>query len=69
MGVFDGQQEFIDTLRARYVEPENVEVIGYEETGAPFEHSGFGKHAANAKDQQRDFLVRHLLNVSPSHTT
>jgi hypothetical protein len=32
----------------------------YGETGAPHEHSGFGKFASDAKDRQTNFLVKHL---------
>jgi hypothetical protein len=32
----------------------------YGETGAPHEHSGFGRFAPDAKDRQTEFLVAHL---------
>jgi len=57
---FEGQQEFIAALQARYAQPELVELIAYDSTGAPNEHAGFGRMAADAKDRQRDFFVRWL---------
>jgi dienelactone hydrolase len=55
-----GQQAFIDALRARYVNPDQIEFVVYEHTGAPHEHEGFGSRASDAKDRQRDFLRRWL---------
>ena len=55
-----GQRLFIESLRGRYRDPELIEYIEYDRTGAPFEHAGFGKYAADAKNRQRDFLVRWL---------
>lgn len=55
------QRTFIEALRARYEHPELVEFHVYEEaTGAPFEHAGFGRFAADAKARQVDFLTRIL---------
>lgn len=55
------QRTFINALRARYEHPEIIEFHVYEqETGAPFEHSGFGRFAADAKSRQVEFLARHL---------
>ena len=56
-----GQQAFIDALRAKYADPSLIEFVIYERTGAPNEHQGFGRMAADAKDRQRNFL-RHWLN-------
>lgn len=55
-----GQKAFIDALRAQYADPERIELVTYERTGAPFEHAGFGRMAADAKNRQRDFLLRVL---------
>lgn len=57
---FAGQQAFIDALRNRARSPGSIELVVFEETGAPHEHAGFGRHAAEAKDLQRAFLIRHL---------
>lgn len=57
-----GQERFFDALRERYADPEQIEFIRFERTGAPNEHAGFGKYAAEAKNQQRDFLESHLVD-------
>jgi dienelactone hydrolase len=58
---FEGQKSFIDALRARYEDPDLIEFIVYDRTGAPFEHAGFGRVSADAKEKQRNFFRRHLL--------
>ena len=55
----DGQREFVDALRTRG-HAALVEMHVYGETGAPHEHSGFGRFAADAKDRQTAFLLKHL---------
>jgi dienelactone hydrolase len=57
---FEGQRIFLDALRARYRDPDLIEFIIYEHTGAPYEHAGFGRFAADAKQRQREFFRRHL---------
>ena len=56
-----GQTQFVDALRARYADPGQIEFIRFERTGAPNEHAGFGKFAAEAKNRQVEFLRRWLL--------
>ena len=57
----DGQRFFIEALRKRHEHPEEVEFHVYEKpTGAPYEHSGFGRYSADAKTRQVDFLSRVL---------
>jgi len=53
---------FIDALRPMH-EKAGVELTlrTWPETGAPYEHAGFGKVAAEAKDEQLAFFTRHLL--------
>lgn len=53
----DGQRRFIDALRARAKDPELIQLHAYPETGAPHEHMGFGRVAADAKDRGTRFLV------------
>lgn len=60
-----GQREFIDAVRARSSHPDRIELVVYEQTGAPAEHVGFGRHASHAKDAQLAFFVRELLG--PKH--
>jgi len=55
-----GQREFIEALRSRYADPDLVELVTYERTGAPFEHAGFGRMAADAKNRQAAFFARWL---------
>ncbi len=56
----DGQTAFVDALRQRYGHPDQIEFIVYDQTGAPYEHIGFGKKAAEAKNRQLAFLQQHL---------
>jgi alpha-beta hydrolase superfamily lysophospholipase len=58
---YEGQAAFIDAVGQRYADPRRIELVTYEHTGAPYEHAGFGRMAADAKNRQRDFFRRHLL--------
>ncbi len=58
---FEGQAAFIEKLRARYENPNLIDLVTYDRTGAPFEHAGFGRHTADAKERQRAFFVRYLV--------
>lgn len=60
----EGQREFIEALRRRSARPETIELIEFDRTGAPFEHAGFGRLGAQAKDIQVEFLKRWLLAES-----
>jgi len=63
---FEGQVEFLDELRRRYRDPASVELVSYDQCGSPFEHAGFGRMSADAKERQRDFFTRVLLgDASP----
>lgn len=57
---WSGQREFVERLRARYgtlgADPAMIETLIWPSTGAPQEHSGFGKVASAAKDAQTAFL-------------
>lgn len=59
-----GMRAFLDRLRERYAQeggdPGWIDLHTWPETGAPQEHIGFGKVAAEAKDRQTAFLTRHL---------
>lgn len=66
----EGQRAFVEALRSRYRDPSIVELIEYEQTDAPHEHIGFGKMARDAKDRQRDFFKRWLIDSdSPGSRT
>jgi hypothetical protein len=58
------QRAFLDALRSTYVRrgvsPSHIEVRTWPTTGAPDEHSGFGKVAAEAKTTLVDFALRVL---------
>lgn len=60
---------FVETLRGRYesagLPREWIELKTWPETGAPDEHSGFGRVAAEAKTVFVDFLCRRL-GVTPT---
>lgn len=58
---YQGQKRFIEALQNHYQKPELVELITYEHTGAPFQHAGFGKMAADAKKKQAEFFASVLL--------
>jgi dienelactone hydrolase len=62
---YEGQAAFIEELRWHYDDPMLIDMIAYEQTGAPFEHAGFGRMAADAKEKQRDFFRRWLLEEQP----
>ena len=57
-------RSFIEALRARYaalgVSTMPAELHTWPETGAPLEHNGFGRVAAEAKTLQLAFLQQHL---------
>lgn len=54
------QRRFLDRLKDHYVamraDPTMVRVRTWETTGAPEEHSGFGRHGNEAKNVQVEFL-------------
>lgn len=58
------QQRFLSTLRDRYAQAgadqTMIESRTWATTGAPQEHSGFGKVSNDAKNAQTEFLVRWL---------
>ena len=54
------QTAFIGALRKRYRDPGLIELVEYDRTGAPQEHVGFGRMAADAKNRQCDFFKRWL---------
>lgn len=59
------QSRFLSHLRAHYTQnsalADQIELVTFTNTGAPQEHSGFGKMSNDAKNIQTDFLKRHLL--------
>lgn len=57
----EGQAAFINALRERAPDPALIEFTLYDRTGAPNEHAGFGRKAADAKTRQLEFFRRWLL--------
>lgn len=62
---FASMSSFINSLRDHYQErgsdPDLIELLTWPETGAPGEHSGFGRHSNDAKNAQVDFFRRLLF--------
>jgi len=60
----DGMRSFIETLRNMYdsrgVDPDMIRLKTWQETGAPYEHAGFGTVSNEAKNIQTDFYLEHL---------
>lgn len=58
------QQAFFEAIKPRYAppagDPSSLELVVFEKTGAPQEHAGFGRFAAEAKDRLVGFLGHHL---------
>jgi alpha-beta hydrolase superfamily lysophospholipase len=61
-------RDFLERLRARYAaqgaSPDLVRLITWPETGAPQEHSGFGRFAGEARQHLVGFLAEHLSPAS-----
>lgn len=61
---------FTEALASHYasrgLNPDRVRLVTWPNTGAPYEHAGFGRVANDAKNLQTDFLREHLLGDRPS---
>lgn len=53
---WNGQRKFLDALRKQSKHPELIEHLVFDETGAPHEHLGFGRHSNEAKLRGLAFL-------------
>jgi dienelactone hydrolase len=64
----DGMRDFISALRdhyrARGADESMIELVTWPETGAPYEHLGFGRVSNDAKNTQTAFLKRRLSPAS-----
>lgn len=62
----EGMRSFVEALRNRYesmgVGPGMITLKTWPETGAPYEHAGFGKVSNEAKNLQTDFFQEHLAD-------
>jgi dienelactone hydrolase len=60
-------RNLVERLRERYsdegADPAQIELITWPETGAPYEHAGFGRVANDAKNAQVAFFERWLLGA------
>ncbi len=61
---WEGQKSFLDALRLQYQSPQIIEELLFEETGAPYEHLGFGRFGHDARTGEVEFLTRHLKNLA-----
>jgi len=57
---YEAASSFIESLRARLNDSADIDLVSFKDTGAPYEHVGFGRESANVKELQTQFLVRHL---------
>jgi dienelactone hydrolase len=61
----ESQRRFMEELRQHYREeladPELIRLVTWPTTGAPDEHTGFGRVSNEAKNLQTEFLRRHLV--------
>jgi dienelactone hydrolase len=62
---WEEQRRFTDALLKRYSVAAQVDLVVYDETGAPYEHVGMGRMAADAKNRQAAFLRRWLVDDPP----
>ena len=53
---YQGQADFIQSLRDRYKNRDLIDWISYDQTGAQSEHVGFGRFSADVKERQRAFF-------------
>lgn len=65
----EGMRSFVAGLRNKYrsegVDEGIVRMVTWPETGAPYEHAGFGSVSNEAKNIQLDFFSEHLLTDRP----
>ena len=57
---YTAQSAFIHALKHRYDDPDLIELVSFDHTGAPDEHMGFGRQSAFVKEVQVEFVAKHL---------
>ncbi|MDE1038024.1 MAG: prolyl oligopeptidase family serine peptidase [Phycisphaerales bacterium] len=57
---FETTSDFIGALKDKSPNPEDIELVAFERSGAPNEHMGFGRESAFVKEVQVEFLAKHL---------
>ena len=65
---FATEADFIDAIKLQSSNPEDIELVAFEASGAPDEHMGFGRESAFVKEVQVEFLVKHLLGHTEAAT-
>jgi predicted esterase len=60
---FKAESDFIEAIRMQSSNPEEIELVAFDHTGAPDEHIGFGRESTFVKEVQVDFLARYLLTT------
>lgn len=55
-----GQEEFVAALTVRDPHSSRVTMHVYDRTGAPYEHAGFGRMGADAKDRLVQFVATNV---------
>ncbi len=57
---YTAQTAFLHALQQRYDDPDLIELVSFDHTGAPHEHMGFGRQSAFVKEVQVEFVARYL---------
>ncbi len=65
---FASESEFIDAIKLKSQHPEKIELVAFNQTGAPDEHMGFGRESSFVKEVQVEFIERHVLNQQRTTT-
>ena len=55
------ESDFIEALKAKSNSPEEIELLSFDNTGAPEEHMGYGRESAFVKETEIEFLAKYLL--------
>ena len=65
---FSTEEDFIEALQRKSKNPEHIELVSFDYSGAPEEHMGFGRESAFVKEVQVEFLAQHLLKSQEEST-
>jgi len=59
---FEAEESFLRALRLHCGSNAEIELVSFEQTGAPFEHVGFGRQSPKVKEMQVEFLLNNVAN-------
>ena len=59
-----GQETFIQSLKDKSAHSEDIELVSFDHTGAPYEHVGFGRESAFVKEVQVEFVAKFVRSTS-----